>query len=113
MTDLDLFGGDERYLSQAPGAQADRLFAAWRSTPECRPLIAGTKRERIVKHRITQAIEAGYDREVILQALEDCWKYESERAWQTSLDIARRSYKPNLSDTQSAILRLRQRAGAC
>ena len=112
MTDLELFGDDERYLSQAPAAQAERLFTAWRATPDCRPLISGTKRERVVKHRVAPAIEAGYDREVILRALEDCWKYESERAWQTSLDIARRSYTPNLSDTQSAILRLRQRAGA-
>jgi hypothetical protein len=112
-SEVDLFGGDERYLPQSADAQGDRLFAQWRSTVGCRPLMAGTKRERAVKRCIRKAIEAGYTHEQIFHALEGCWKFESDTAWSTALDIAHREAKPNLTDTQAAIIRLRgQREGS-
>lgn len=104
MTDLALFDG---YESTAPKAVADRMFEAWRDTPDCRPLLPST-REETIKKRIREAVEGGFDQEVIFQALNNCWKWTSQRAWATALDIAareeRRRNEPRLSDTQTAIL---------
>ena len=84
--DAVLFDG---YDSAAPAAQAERLFQAWRDMPDCRPLLSNTRQETIVK-RIKEGIEAGFDHETILGALERCWKWSSRRAWETALDISRR-----------------------
>jgi hypothetical protein len=106
-----LFDG---YDSLAPAAQAERLFQAWRAIPDCRPLLGSTRQETIVK-RIEESIEAGFDRETILGALERCWKWSSRRAWQTALDIARRetqaATEPVLSDAQRQLMRISKADG--
>jgi hypothetical protein len=104
MTDVELFTG---YESVAPAAVADRLFTAWRNTPDCRPLLPSTRVETI-KKRIREAVEGGFDQECIFGALNNCWKWTSQRAWATALDISareqRRQREPRLSETQTAIL---------
>ena len=109
--DAVLFDG---YDSLAPAAQAERVFQAWRAIPDCRPLQGNTKQETIVK-RIREGIEAGFDHETILGALERCWKWQSRRAWETALDISRRetqaATEPVLSDTQRQLMRISQNDG--
>ena len=106
-----LFDG---YDSLAPAAQAERVFQAWRAIPDCRPLLGNTRQETIVK-RIREGIEAGFDHETILGALERCWKWSSRRAWETALDISRRetqaATEPVLSDTQRQLMRISQNDG--
>lgn len=111
MSEVVLFEG---YESNASPAQADRLYQAWRATPDCRPMLASARTDTITK-RISEAIEAGFDTETILGALETCYKFSSRRAWSVSLDIARRETRqrrqPVFSDTQAAILRVRDNGG--
>ena len=109
--DAVLFDG---YDSLDPAAQAERVFQAWRDMPDCRPLLSNTRQEIIVK-RIKEGIEAGFDHETILGALERCWKWSSRRAWETALDISRRetqaATEPVLSDTQRQLMRISQNDG--
>ena len=111
MGDMELFDG---YDSVASSAQADRLFQAWRATPDCRPRLASTRTDTITR-RICEAVDAGFDTETIFGALETCYKFSSKRAWSVSLDIARRETRqrrqPVFSDTQAAILRVRENNG--
>ena len=105
-TEPVLFDG---YDSLAPAAQAERVFQAWRAIPDCRPLLSTTRQETIVK-RIREGIEAGFNHEIIIGALERCWKWQSRRAWETALDISRRetqaATEPVLSDTQRQLMRI-------
>lgn len=110
-SEVALFTG---YESAAPSAQAERLFQAWRATPGCRPMLANTRRETIVKKRIAEAINGGFDHDTILAALEECWKFESVKAWDTALTIGwqeiQKRLSPSLSDTQLAVMRVRRDA---
>jgi hypothetical protein len=106
-----LFDG---YDSMAPAAQAERVFQAWRATPDCRPLLSTTRHDTIIK-RIKEGIEAGFPYETIIGALERCWKWSSRRAWETALDISRRetqaATEPVLSDSQRQLMRISQNDG--
>lgn len=102
---------DPAYLSTAPAAQADRLVEAWRSTPETRPIIWTDRKRKVFARRVREAIEAGFEPEIIVAALGVVYlgrEVISQAAWDTALDMATRKSAATsdyrLTDTQRSIL---------
>ncbi len=112
MDDMQLFD------PQAPEKNnAKTIFAEWAQDPDSRPRLRNS-RDATVVARIVEALEAGFKEPVIKKALDKCWKFSSKVAWETALNIAfeecRRENKSKgirLSDTQEALLRLREDRG--
>ena len=102
---------DPAYLSTAPAAQADRLVEAWRSIPETRPIIWTDRKRKVFARRVREAIEAGFEPEIIIAALGVVYlgrEVISQAAWDTALDVATRKSTAagdyRLTDTQRSIL---------
>jgi hypothetical protein len=115
--DVALFD-DPAYLSTSPAAQADRLVEAWRATPQNRPIIWTDRKRQVFARRVRQAIEAGFDPEVIITALGVVYlgrEVISQSAWDTALDVATRKNAAandyRLTDTQRSILKPRGPTG--
>lgn len=102
---------DPAYLSTSPSAQADRLVEAWRSVPETRPIIWTDRKRKVFARRVREAIEAGFEPEIIIAALGVVYlgrEVISQAAWDTALDMATRKNAAvsdyRLTDTQRSIL---------
>ena len=102
---------DPAYLSTSPAAQADRLVEAWRAVPETRPIIWTDRKRKVFARRVREAIEAGFDPEIIVAALGVVYlgrEVISQAAWDTALDVATRKNAAasdfRLTDTQRSIL---------
>lgn len=97
---------DLGYTFDSSEARAERLYQAWRAMPDPTPL--GPTRPETIKKRIEEGLDWEYSDDVIVTALDKCWKWGSKNAWVTALSIAHRDAKaePRLSETQRAILRL-------
>ena len=108
MADLALFNPLERYEKTA-----HQIFMAWYGDPDRRPMMRNC-RDQTILSRITEALDAGFDEPTVRRALDECWKFTSKPAWETALNIAyrkvRETSQPVFSETQKAILRVRDRS---
>jgi hypothetical protein len=114
---IDLFRGDIRWSDTR--SVAERVFTTWRSIPGCRPGWDSESRARVVRLRIVEALDDGWNIEVILAALDRAWNFKAPRvdggsAFETALAMAHREEnkvsEPQMTSTQAAILRVRDAA---
>jgi len=95
--------------------KAGELLERWENNPNKKPNLR-VNRDDTLKKRIIEALDGGFRDEVIVRALDECWKMTSKPAWATALKIAQQKIEHEqenvrLTETQKALLRLEQRHG--